>query len=283
MFTVTDSGIAAAFLRQVTALSLSQSLDFRLASGLHFHSLPFFQKPNPRNSLLLGGTICVLVGLTFRKSFLSIQLVTDFMTLSADFSQSTYDWDNMLDSYNSSYNEVQANAVARLMSDAGISIDMEYNSGESYAYYSHAIEALMAYFDYSTSMSYLLKNGYSGDWDEMLRGELDANRPIFYFGQTPTNAGHAFVLDGYDDNGYFHVNWGWYGWCDNYFLTSLLRPYVGNNNPDEANYSYDQGAIVGIQPDATGSGAIVLKSGITPAAPTMPANDVRASFDVQSL
>lgn len=205
------------------------------------------------------------------------------MTLSADFSQSTYDWDNMLDSYNSSYNEVQANAVARLMSDAGISIDMEYNSGESFAYYSHAIEALMAYFDYSTSMSYLLRNGYSDDWDEMLRGEIDANRPIFYFGQTPTNAGHAFVLDGYDDNGYFHVNWGWYGWYDNYFLTSLLRPYVGNNNPDEANYSYDQGAIVGIQPDATGSGAIVLKSGITPAAPTMPANDVRASFDVQSL
>ena len=141
----------------------------------------------------------------------------------------------------------------------------------------------MAYFDYSTSMSYLLKDSYTGDWDEMLRNELDANRPVYYFGQSPTYAGHAFVLDGYDDNGYFHVNWGWYGWCDNYFLTSLLRPYVGDNNPEEANYSYNQGAITGIQPDVTGGGAIVLKSGIIPAASTMPANDVKASFDIQAL
>ena len=205
------------------------------------------------------------------------------MTLSADFSQSTYDWDNMLDSYESSYNEEQADAVARLMSDVGISIDMEYSADESFAYYSHAIEALMAYFDYSTSMSYLLKDSYTGDWDEMLRNELDANRPVFYFGQSATFAGHAFVLDGYDDNGYFHVNWGWYGWYDNYFLTSLLRPYVGDNNPDEANYSYDQGVVAGIQPDVTGGGAIVLKSCIIPAASTMPANDVKASFDIQAL
>jgi hypothetical protein len=204
------------------------------------------------------------------------------MTLSADFSQSTYDWGNMLDSYQSAYNELQADAVAHLMSDVGISIDMEYNAYESYAYYNKVIEALMAYFDYSPSMNYLLKDYYSGDWDEMLRGEIDANRPIYYFGQTPYYSGHAFVLDGYDDNGYFHVNWGWNGWYDNYFLTSLLRPYV-ENDPDEHNYCNNQGAIVGIEPDNTGSGGIVMKSGIIPAAATMPADDVKASFDIQAL
>ncbi len=205
------------------------------------------------------------------------------MTLSADFSQSIYDWNNMLNSYQSSYNETQAVAVAKLMSDVGISIDMEYGTYESSAYYNKAIEAFMAYFDYSPSMSYLLRDSYSDDWDEMLRNELDANRPIFYFGQTPANAGHAFVLDGYDNNGYFHVNWGWNGSYNNYFLTSLLRPYADSNNPDKYNYSYSQGVIAGIQPDATGTGAIVMKSGIIPEASTMPANDVKASFDIQAL
>ena len=204
------------------------------------------------------------------------------MTLSADFSQSTYVWGNMLDSYQSSYNDVQAEAVAKLMSDAGISIDMEYNVNSSSAYYSKVIEALMAYFDYSPSMNFLLRDSYSGDWDDMLRGELDANRPIYYFGQTPSNSGHAFVLDGYDNNGYFHVNWGWNGWYDNYFLTSLLRPVAGENDPDQYYYCNYQGAIIGIQPDNTGSGGIVMKSGIIPAASTMPVDDVRASFDIQA-
>lgn len=206
------------------------------------------------------------------------------ITLLADFSQSTYDWNNMIDSYQyNSYDEVQAEAVAKLMSDVGISIDMAYNTYVSTAYYIRVIEALMAYFDYSPSMSYMLRNKYSGDWDEMLRSEIDANRPVFYFGQNPDNSGHAFVIDGYDDNGYFHVNWGWNGWYDNYFLTSLLRPFSNEDNPDEYNYSYSQGVIAGIHPDDTGSGAIVMKTSIIPKASTMPASDVKASFDIEAL
>lgn len=205
------------------------------------------------------------------------------MTLTADFSQSTYEWNNMLNSYAGSYTNAQANAVAKLMSDAGISIDMSYNTNESSAYYKNAIEALMAYFDYSPAMSFQLKDNYSGDWDALMRSELDAARPIFYFGQNPDNAGHAFVLDGYDNDGYFHVNWGWGGDYDGYFLTSLMRPYSPSSYPDRYNYSYSQGAVIGIQPDNTGTGAIVLKSGINPLASTMPANDVSASFDIEAL
>ena len=205
------------------------------------------------------------------------------MTLSANFAQSTYDWNNMLNSYAGSYNNTQAQAVAKLMSDAGISIDMQYNAYESTAYYNKAIEALMSYFDYSPSMSYRLKDSYNDDWEALLRAELDAHRPIFYFGQNPNNAGHAFVMDGYNADGYFHINWGWNGDFDGYFETSLLRPNCPNNNPDVHNYSYRQGAITGIEPDNTGTGGIVLKSGIIPTASTMPANDVRASFDVEAV
>ena len=205
------------------------------------------------------------------------------MNFSANFAESTYDWSNMLDSYRGSYNNTQAQAVAKLMSDAGIAIDMAYNAFESYAYYDKAVEALISYFDYSPSVNYLLKDYYSSDWEALLRAELDANRPVFYFGQTPSNGGHAFVMDGYNTDGYFHINWGWSGDYDGYFATSLLRPYSPSNNPDAHNYSYSQGAIIGIEPDNTGTGGIVLKSGIIPAAATMPANDVRASFDVEAV
>lgn len=205
------------------------------------------------------------------------------MTLSADFSQSTYEWNKILSSYNGNYTSAQGDAVARLLRDVGISIETEYNINESFAYYKNSIEAFMAYFDYSPSMSYLLKSKYTGDWDELLRSELDTARPIFYFGQNPDNAGHAFILDGYNSTGYFHVNWGWGGRYDGYFLTSLMRPYSPTDNPNQYNYSYSQGAIIGIQPDDTGTGGIVLKSGIKPAASTMPADNVKASFDVEAV
>lgn len=206
------------------------------------------------------------------------------ITVSADFTQSVYQWDQMIDHYaTGTYNDTQANAVARLMSDAGISIDMQYSAFESWARYVKVIEALMSNFDYSTSMQFLLKNDYSGDWDALMRTEIDNNRPVFYFGQTETNAGHAFVLDGYDTNGYFHVNWGWDGNYDGYFTTSLMRPYSPEYDPEEYNYSYDQGAIIGIQPDNTDKGGVVMKGKVEPAAATMPANEIKASFDLQAL
>ena len=204
------------------------------------------------------------------------------ITLEADFSQSTYDWDNMLDNYDNGYNDTQAAAVAKLMSDVGIALNMQYGYYGSSAYYKDAIEALMAYFDYSTAMTFNLKDYYSGDWEAMLRGELDARRPVYYFGQTPTYDGHAFLLDGYDTDGYFHVNWGWGGYCDGYFLTSLLRPLIPEDDPDGYYYNTDHGAIIGIEPDNTGGGGILLKGGITPGAETMPANDVRIKIELEA-
>ena len=199
------------------------------------------------------------------------------INVSADFSQSYYQWDSMLDSYNVNYTSAQANAVARLMSDAGVAIYMKYGPSSSSANYSDIMQALIANFDYNPSIKYYLKDYYSGDWDAMLRAELDTRRPIYYSGQTNSNSGHAFVLDGYRSDGYFHVNWGWGGDCDGYFLTSLLSP------TSSSNYSYNQRAFTDIYPDKTGQGGLMLKKFITPVAPTMPANDMRATFEVQAL
>lgn len=194
---------------------------------------------------------------------------------SADFSQSTYNWDKMLNSYSSSYTTEEATAVATLMRDAGVSVNMRYGTEVSLASYSYVVGALKAYFDYSSGVTYCSRENYTGDWDLMLRNELDAKRPIFYGGNS-ANEGHAFVLDGYRDDGYFHINWGWGGNYDSYFLTTLLKPI-------DTNYSLTQVAIIGIEPDKTGTGALSLMGPVVAGASSMPANDVRASFDVEAL
>ena len=35
--------------------------------------------------------------------------------------------------------------------------------------------------------------------------------------------GHNFVIDGYDENGLVHVNWGWHGQQDGYFDIATLQ------------------------------------------------------------
>ena len=85
-------------------------------------------------------------------------------SLSADFSQSVYDWGNMLDEYNSyydqnmnivnEYNDVQADAVAKLMLDCGISVDMDYTLYSSGAVTANVATALEQYFNYTADLFY---------------------------------------------------------------------------------------------------------------------------------
>ena len=50
-------------------------------------------------------------------------------------SSTYYDWNNMIEEYTAgSYNEAQATAVATLMLQCGVSIDMQYTESGSGAY-----------------------------------------------------------------------------------------------------------------------------------------------------
>ena len=169
-------------------------------------------------------------------------------TLSADFGSTTYDWDNMLDSYDGSYTDTQANAVATLMSHVGISCDMGYGRGSGAWDYA-MVEALRNYFGYNKGMICKRRgNTPINEWEQTIMNELDNSRPVFYTGYTPNGGGHAFVFDGYNDEGYFHVNWGWGGLINGYFLVTAL------NTSDESG-SFDGGfnqlqeIIIGIYPD----------------------------------
>lgn len=162
----------------------------------------------------------------------------------------TMDWPNMLGEYvKGAYTDAQANAVAQLMRYCGQSVKMMYGRQESGAYTHYVPDALKDVFGYSKNTRMVYRADYTIDgWDEVIYGELAASRPVIYSGQS-TGGGHTFVVDGYD-NGYYHVNWGWGGKDDGYFLISVLNP--GSNDGIGASstadgYGVQQDAVIGIE------------------------------------
>lgn len=164
-------------------------------------------------------------------------------TLTADFGQTVYDWNNMPVSYET-YTDGQAEEVARLALHAGISVSMEYEpSGSAGALY-QAKNALIHYFKYKPGILHSSPSNFTpAEWTAMLQAEIDAGRPVLYGGNGARD-GHAFVIDGYEDN-LFHVNWGWQGSYNGLYRLGALCP--GGNN-----YSSQQEALLGIEPDHSG-------------------------------
>lgn len=172
-------------------------------------------------------------------------------TLSVDFSKSTYDWDNMTETYNSNSSTTEKNAVAKLMYDCGVSCNMEYNlssAGGSAASAYDQVEGLYNYFGYDLGMEHLTRDYYKlTDWNNIIKNEIDNSRPILYRG-TGSGGGHAFIIDGYNASGYFHFNWGWGGSSDGYFVTTALNPGELGIGGGAGGYNYNQGMTIGIQP-----------------------------------
>lgn len=153
----------------------------------------------------------------------------------------TYDWSNMPLSFEGSPTNAQIKEVAVLMADIGAAFKADYTSESTSAGYD--IGVLYRNFGYSSSMRSFPRELYDNDeWVRMMKNEIDANRPVLYSGSSKNNDGHAFVIDGYDYGGHFHVNWGWGGSCNGFFS-------LNNLVPDNA-YSFNEGqwAIVNVRP-----------------------------------
>lgn len=175
-------------------------------------------------------------------------------TITADFSQSTYDWDSMTDTYNSSSTTASQTAVAQLMYDVGAGAQMGYSPDGSGAYSINAAAGLVKYFGYDKGISYVQRNYFIHDeWYDMIYNELAEGRPVYASGyDAGITTGHAFVFDGYSD-GYFHVNWGWSGTSNGYFLLSALSPDIQGSGGGGESYSYQLEALTGIRKAETSS------------------------------
>ena len=169
-------------------------------------------------------------------------------TLSADYANFAFDWENMMDNYNGPYNEAQGNAVANLMKACGYSLGMDYGVYDSGVPSDYVGTALIDYFKYDEGMRNEPRGIYTlSEWEDMIYNDLKSVGPVLYGGNN-NSGGHCFVCDGYSENGYFHINWGWSGISDGYFLLNALDPYQQGIGGSTSGYNGKQSALFGAKP-----------------------------------
>mgnify|MGYP000309590785 CR=1 FL=1 len=159
----------------------------------------------------------------------------------ADYENTFYNWDNMLDEYDETSSEVEKNAVAQLMYHCGVFTQMDYGTDGSTTSFSSIPFSLFENLNYSLPV--LINHDiYTIDsLTSIIKQELDEGRPVLYAAQNPaTSSGHALVCDGYDGE-YFHFNFGWGGVADGYYYMDGTSPTL--------DFTENYYAIINIRPD----------------------------------
>lgn len=189
---------------------------------------------------------------------------------SASF-DATFDWDNMLDTYpEGQYTEAQGRAAALLSYVCGLVSWMNYGTNESGSSNEAALEGAKNFFGYNKDATIVVRSDYSEpEWMDMVYNELSNRRPLYYQGVyvdfNPTTglvaAGHSFLIDGYNEQGMVHVNWGWYGNYDGYFDIALLevRGLKFNNYQDMAINFMPDASLVGLTGDVNDDGTVDIQ------------------------
>ena len=153
----------------------------------------------------------------------------------------TFDWSQMEDSYSST---AYAPEVAKLMLYCGQSVEMDYNTNGSGASSADVPDAAAKYFGCSVLTKMVSRADYTrDDWNELIYNELAEQRPVYLRGSN-AEGGHAFVCDGYDTDGLFHINWGWGGLSNGFFLLSALSPDEQGTGGSSSGYNYTLSAII---------------------------------------
>lgn len=166
------------------------------------------------------------------------------------------DWAHVRDIYaEGAYSEAEARAVADLSLWCGMMAGMNWGleaSGAQIRPLEAAARRVLGYKDVRYVDSYRYT---PADWERMMRTEIEAGRPVLYTGYTGLIQGHAFVLDGQDASGLFHVNWGYDGAYDGYFAWEILWPFgpVEEQNPENLGFYCNQEALL-LCPDSVPAG-----------------------------
>ena len=165
-----------------------------------------------------------------------------------DYYTRHYNWDvmyphtsqyTMRDAKNYDTNAEDVASVSQLMFDIGVGLSTDYTiSGVSSAVEVRIIPMLTSYFNYDPGLEFVTLSKTTPEaFNHMLIEELQASRPVYLQGG-PLGYGHAFVCDGYNGQGHFHINWGWEGKSDGYYLITGLTPaQQGTGGGSSSGYS----------------------------------------------
>ncbi len=157
--------------------------------------------------------------------------------LAVHFDQETFHWDLMSKSASDPYN-------SRLLYACAISVSMNFGPNGSGSYTSRIPAAMKTFFKYQSTLKRVLRSGNDSAWIQLMFNELKSGRPIIYSGDANDNeSGHAFNIDGVNNGNFFHLNWGWSGSYNGYFLITDLTP-------GKYNFTENHEAIINIRPPA---------------------------------
>lgn len=170
-----------------------------------------------------------------------------------------YDYSLMPNQISNSSPQATIDTVATFNMHVATAMDMTFNPDGSSSTIDDAISAARNYFKYQNTMQILYRINYyngsenytSDQWTQILRDEIDANRPIYYSGHdynsSGRDAGHAFICHGYrtDDTRFFRFNWGWGGSGDAWYNVANIH---GLNPNHQYDFSSIQNIITHIMP-----------------------------------
>ena len=183
----------------------------------------------------------------------------------ANFGDTEYHFELMPLALDSTSTEDEIFYIAQFQHHCGIAVDMQYSGSGSGAYSDDMPNALRNYFRYNCDGHVSNDNwwgwgGYTNEeWAQMLKeGGLDELIPLYYSGQDDNwQGGHAFVCDGYDENDYFHFNWGWSGrddaWCPigalntTKYAFNLMNGFTGHIVPNTGEYFQRPDSVANMQ------------------------------------
>ena len=185
------------------------------------------------------------------KGNISYTTYTLKQNITADLN-ATYNWDLMLPTYTGvTATDEQKAEVAKLMYNVGAALQSDYTPSGTGATDVDVVPTLVRYFNYDPGARYVQRDYTAVNlYEQGLINEIEAGRPVPYGGVTKKNEGHFFVLDGINEDGYYHINWGWGGLSNGYFLISSLDPDaqgVGGSTSTYTAFKYHQLYISGLQ------------------------------------
>ena len=181
----------------------------------------------------------------------------------------SFDWENMIDQYLGSdltdLTSILAEPIGKLMKYCGYAANMKYGRDASGANPQDMVYGMITYFGYNENAWLAYRRNYSIDaWNDLLYGELESGRPVLYGGSS-SGGGHQFILDGIDTDGLYHVNWGWGGRFNGYFVLNLLNPMTTNDTGSSSTpdgYTMNQTAAIGMQPETIPGATTTNKLGV---------------------
>ena len=181
---------------------------------------------------------------------------SQYGNLTVNYDSTSYDFANMPDALTAESTPEQINAVAKLMYECGVAVNMLYSTWESASLNEDARAALINFYHFTPDLS-IAERAYFSDleWDNLLHNDIAQGKPIYYSG-AQNNLGHSFVCDGYNATGYYHFNFGWGGLADGWYLTSAVSP-IGMD------FNSNQLVLVGIAPDSTSNVILGQTTGIS--------------------